>query len=113
MKNKKAQTNTLKLALLIGGIFISLIIIYNVVKPFSIKGKTPDFGSQGGELSTVKKTSSDEYECNSNENCDDKNDCTDDSCKNKICEYTNKTEGVSCSIGEDGGTCKNGKCVSG
>ena len=111
MKNKKAQTNTLKLALLIGGIFIFLVIIYNVLNSIAIKGKTPDSWSQGGELATVK-TSSEMNECSSNENCDDKNDCTDDFCKNKICEYTNKTEGISCSIGESGGTCKNGKCVS-
>lgn len=105
--DKKGQTHVLKLSLIIIGFVVAFIVIYNVVKPFVGK-ESEEESIQKSELATIKPTSS----CKGNQNCNDNNDCTQDICKNKFCEYTNKTDSTSCSLGKNDGVCKNGKCIS-
>ncbi len=49
-------------------------------------------------------------ECQSPEDCNDFNDCTDDTCTDRMCEYTPLADGTAC---DESNECKVGMCASG
>jgi hypothetical protein len=53
-------------------------------------------------------------ECQSEGDCDDENPCTNDSCNNGQCEYTNIADGTSCDDNDEctlNDQCSNGSCT--
>jgi hypothetical protein len=49
-------------------------------------------------------------ECRGPEDCDDANDCTDDTCADGTCEYTSLADGTAC---DERNECTTGMCASG
>lgn len=122
VRNKRAQTHTLKLALLVFVFIAALVLFYNIVRPYLISEREDPWGESRGELATVRSNSdSNPKVIESNQSCvdvgsagecDDRNECTSDICgKKKLCEYAVREDGSVCNFADEEGICKSGECV--